>query len=77
MDDMSPLGRFILVAMLWGVRFSAGALAAIFALVVWQRGFRAEAAGLTTQDYGVLALLAVLFLGALWFARAIEKELAD
>jgi hypothetical protein len=77
MDGMSPLGRFILVAMLWGVRFSAGALAAIFALVVWQKGIPADAAGLTTQDYGLLAVLAVLVLGALWFARAIKKELAD
>jgi hypothetical protein len=77
MGDMSPLGRFILTAMLWGVRFAAGALAAIFALVVWQKSFSAAAAGITRQDYMVLAVLAVLVLAALWFARAIKKELAD
>jgi hypothetical protein len=40
---MSPLGRFILIAMLWGVRFAAGALAAIFALVVWHPASRLAA----------------------------------
>jgi len=74
---MSPLGRFILIAMLWGVRFTALALAAIFALVVWQRGFSAAAVGMTQQDYMLLVVLAVLVLAALWFALAIKKELAD
>jgi hypothetical protein len=77
MGDMSPLGRFILVAMLWGVRFSAAALAAIFALVVWQKGLSPAAAGIVRQDYIVLAIHAGLFLAALWFARAIKKELKD
>jgi hypothetical protein len=76
MGDMSPLGRYILIAMLWGVRFAAAALAAIFALVVWQKGLSAEA-GIARQDYAVLAVLAALFLATLWFARAIKKELAD
>jgi hypothetical protein len=43
MRDMSPLGRFILVAMLWGVRFAAGAIAAIFAIVVWHPASRLAA----------------------------------
>jgi hypothetical protein len=77
MGDMSPLGRFILVAMLWGVRFAAFALAAIFALVVWQKGFSAAAAGISQQDYTVLAVLAVLVLAALRFAHVIKNELAD
>ena len=77
MGDMSPLRRFILTTMLWGVRFAAGALAAIFAFVVWQKGLSAGATGMTQQDYGVLAMLAGLFLAALWFARAIKKELKD
>jgi hypothetical protein len=77
MGDMSSLGRFILIAMLWGVRFAALAFAAIFALVVWQKGFSAAAAGITGQDYALLVILAALFLAALWFARAIKKELAD
>ena len=74
MGDMSPLGRFILIAMLWGVRFAAVALAAAFALVVWQKGFSA-AAGMTRQDYTFLAVLAALFVAALWFARALTREL--
>lgn len=75
MSDMSPLGRFVLIAMRWGLRFTAGAFAAIFALVVWQKGFSAAAAGVTRQDYGLLAVLAGLFIGALLFARAVGREL--
>ena len=75
MGDMSPLGRFILIAMLWGVRFAATALAAAFALVVWQKGFSAAAAGMTREDYTFLAVLAALFVAALWFARALTREL--
>ena len=75
MGDMSPLGRLILIAMLWGIRFAATALAAIFALVIWQKGFSAAAVGLTRQDYAVLALLAGLFLVSLWFARSVAREL--
>jgi hypothetical protein len=74
MGDMSPLGRLILIAMLWGVRFAAAAIAAIFVLVVWQKGFSA-AAELTRQDYTFLAVLAALFVAALWFARALTREL--
>lgn len=76
MGDMSSLGKLILIGMLWGVRFSAFALAAIFALVLWQKGF-AAGAEITRQDYAVLAVLAVLFLAAFWFARAIKRELKD
>jgi hypothetical protein len=75
MGDMPPLGRFILIAMLWGVRFAAGALAAIFALVVWQKGLSAAAAGFTRQDYALLAVLATLAIAALWFARTLAREI--
>jgi hypothetical protein len=77
MGGMSPLGRFILIMMLSGVRFAAAALAAVFVLVVWQKGLSGAAAGMTRQDYVALAVLAVLFLAALWFAHAVKKELAD
>lgn len=75
MSDMSPLGRFILIAMRWGARFSALACAAIFAIVVWQKGFAATATGVTRQDYTFLAILAGLFAAALLFARAVDREL--
>jgi hypothetical protein len=75
MGDMSPLGRFILIAMLWGVRFAAVALAAAFVLTAWQKGFSAAAQGPTRQDYAFLAILAALFMAALWFARALKREL--
>ena len=75
MGDMSPLGRFILIAMLWGVRFAAGAAAAIFTLVIWQKAVSSAASGLTRPDYALLAILAVLVVAALWFAHAIGREL--
>jgi hypothetical protein len=75
MSDMSPLGRFVLVAMLWGARFSALALAAIFALVVWQKWFAAAAMGGTRQDYTFLAIVGGLGVAAFIFARSVEREL--
>jgi hypothetical protein len=75
MGDMSLLGRFILIAMLWGVRFAAGAIAAIFAIVVWQKWFSTAAADITRQDYAFLVILAALFIAALWFAHAVKREL--
>lgn len=75
MSDMSPLGRLILTALLWGVRFAAVAFAAIFAIVVWQKWFSAAAAGVTPQDYTFLAVLAALFVGAVLFARSVTREL--
>jgi hypothetical protein len=75
MGDMSPLGRLILVALLWGVRFAAAAFAAIFAIVVWQKAFSAGSLGLARQDYVVLAILAGLFIAAFFFARSVRREL--
>jgi hypothetical protein len=75
MGDISPLGRFILIAMLWGVRFAATAIVAVFAIVIWQKWFSAAAAVVTRQDYAFLVILAVLFVAALWFARAVKREL--
>jgi len=71
------MGRFILVVMLWGVRFAAAALAAIFALVLWQKGLSEGTAGMAPQDYIVLAVPALLFLAALWLAHSIDKELKE
>jgi hypothetical protein len=75
MSDMSPLGRFVLIAMLWGARFSALALAAVFALVVWQKWFAAAAMGATRQDYAFLAIVGGLGIAAFIFARSVEREL--
>jgi TctA family transporter len=73
---MTPLGKLILIAMLWGVRFAAAAIAGVFAIVVWQKWLAPSAAEVTRQDYVFLAILALLFVAALWFARAVKKELA-
>lgn len=76
MGDMTSLGRLILIAMLWGVRFAAAAIAAIFAIVVWQKWLSGSATEVTRQDYIFLAVLAALFVAAFWFARMVKKELA-
>jgi uncharacterized membrane protein YqhA len=75
MSDMSPLGRFVLIAMLWGLRFAALAFVATFAIVIWQKWFSAAAAGLTRQDYTFLAIIAALFVGAVLFIRSVAREL--
>jgi hypothetical protein len=75
MGDMSPLGRFILVALLWGVRFAAIAFAASIALVIWQKGFSQGAPGFVRQDYVFLAVLTTLFIAALFFAGSVKREL--
>lgn len=75
MSDMSPLGRLVLTAMLWGLRFAAVAFAAIFAIVMWQKWLSPAATEVTRQDYTFLAILAGLFIGALLFARAVAREL--
>lgn len=75
MSDMSPLGRFVLIAMEWGLRFAALAFAAIFALVVWQKWLSAAAGEVTRQDYTILAVLGGLCVVALVFARSVGREL--
>jgi hypothetical protein len=75
MSDMSLLGRLVLIAMLWGLRFAALAFAAIFAIVVWQKWISAAGADITRQDYIFLAILVVLLIGALLFARSVTREL--
>lgn len=72
---MSLLGRLVLIAMLWGLRFAALAFAAIFAIVVWQKWISAAGADITRQDYIFLAILVVLLIGALLFARSVTREL--
>lgn len=75
MSDMSPLGRLILIALLWGVRFAAAAIAAILVVMVWQKWFSAGAVAAARQDYVFLAILAGLLIGALLFARSVTREL--
>jgi hypothetical protein len=75
MSDMSPLGRLILTVLLWGVRFAAGAIAIILAIMVWQKWFSAAAVEPSRQDYIFLAILVGLLIGAVLFARSVTREL--
>ena len=72
---MSPLGRLILMAMRWGLWITAGLIAVFFAIEV---GKRAGAfAAMTRQDVTFLVILVLLFVLALWLARAISRELRN
>ncbi len=75
MSDMSPLGRFILLAMLWGLRFTTAAIAVILAIIVWQKWLSGSAVVATRQDYVFLAILVGLLIGAVVFARSVAREL--
>ena len=75
MGDMSPLGKLILTLMLWGVRFAAGAIAAITAIFLWQKWLSPAAGEISRQDWTFLAILLGLFIAALWFARSLGREL--
>jgi hypothetical protein len=72
---MTPLGRVILMAMRWGLWFMAGIIALFFAIEIGKRvGALAQ---MTRLDITFLAVLAILFLAALWLARAIGRELRN
>ena len=70
---MSPLGRLILKVMRWGLLGAAGLVAVFFAIDIGKRdgGF----AAMTRQDLSFLVILVLLFVFALWLARAISREL--
>jgi hypothetical protein len=74
MSDMSPLAKLILATLQWGVRFAAGAIAVILAIMVWQKWFAATVQA-TRQDYIFVAILVGLLAGALLFARSVTREL--
>lgn len=75
MNDMSPLGRLILRAMRAGSFFAAGCILLFMAILVWQKWLSQPAPSANNGDFVFLGILAVLFVGALWLARSMGKEL--
>jgi hypothetical protein len=65
MSEMSPLGRMLLNIMRVGALFAAALIAVLLGVAVWQN----------LQNYGFMAVMAVMLAGALWLARAIAREL--
>jgi hypothetical protein len=70
---MSPLGRLILLAMRWGLWGLAGLVAVFFVIEIAKRD--GGLASLNRQDITFLVILVLLFVFALWLARAISREL--
>ena len=71
MSDMSPLQRLLLKAMRYASLVAAILLLGFLVLVLWQTG----GTEFTTQDYGFMAIVALMFLGAVWLFRAIGREM--
>jgi hypothetical protein len=75
MGVMSPLSKLILIAMLWGTRFSAAAFAAVLMIELLRRWLAGSPVSITRQDYSFLVVLVLLLAAALWFARSLAREL--
>lgn len=74
---MSPLARFLLVVLRFGVRAAAVLLVLFMAIEIGKR-WQAESLGaLAGPDLAFLAILAGLIAGALWLSRAIGRELRN
>ena len=65
MIEMSPLGRMLLKIMRVGTLFAAMLIAVLLGVAFWRN----------LQNYGLIAVMVVMLVGALWLARAITKEL--
>ena len=71
MADMSPLARFILIAMRWGCHASAAFVCLVIGIEAWKLWRYAGSAG----NVGFLVALLAMLLGFLWLGRAITREL--
>jgi uncharacterized membrane protein len=71
MSDMSPLQRLLLMSMRYASLGAAILLIAFLVLALWQRA----GADFTTQDYGFIAIVGLMLLGAVWLFRAIGREM--
>lgn len=68
---MSPVGYIVLKILRAGALASAVFALLVVAIELWKQG-----GDVTALPPGLLILLAVIFAGALWLARAIGRELA-
>jgi hypothetical protein len=75
MSDMSPLGRLILRAMRAGAFFAAGCVLLFMGILIWQKWLSQTGPAANNGDFVFLGVLAILFVGALWLARSVSKEL--
>jgi hypothetical protein len=69
--DMSPLGVLVLRAMRGGALASAVFIAMVIVIEIWKLWRFEGSAG----NYGFLVFLCLMFVGALWLARSIAREL--
>jgi hypothetical protein len=75
MSDISPLGKLILKVMRIACLGATALLLAFLGLALWQKTSVFGLAGIERQDFTFMGVLAVMALGALWLARAIQREM--
>ena len=68
---MSPLATVIMKVLRWGVLGIAGFLVLVLVLEAWKHGW-----DLSALNWGFMAVVGLLAVGALWLARSIGRELA-
>ena len=68
---MSPLATVIMKVLRWGVLGMAGFLCLVLVLEAWTHGWDPAA-----LNWGFMAVVGLLAVGALWLARSIGRELA-
>ena len=68
---MSPLATVIMKVLRWGVLGIAGFLVLVLVLEAWKHGW-----DLSALNWGFMAVVGLLAVGALWLARSIGLELA-
>ena len=71
MSNISPLQRLLLKSMRWLCLGTAVLLFGFLILLLWQKA----GTSLATPDYGFLAIVMLMLLGAVWLFRAIGREL--
>jgi len=72
MARMSPLGTLVLRAMRGGSIAAAVFIVMVIGIELWKLWRFEGSAG----NYGFLAVLGIMLVGALWLARSITREIA-
>jgi hypothetical protein len=75
MSEMSPLGKVLLRLLRGACLGAAGLLLGFLCLAVWQKTSGVGIEGLARQDVTFMGILAAMAFGAVWLARAIQREM--
>ncbi len=76
MAEMSPLARVLMIILQKGSWVAGGLLVLFAGLLLWQR-YTPDGFAWQQGDKGFLALLAVLFVFAVYLVRSFKKEMEN